>query len=142
MKAQNRKIVQSVSGLWMKEKKRRKSRIPIPTLTERYSAVMGLKPASVKITSAKRRFALQRQNGICFRGGLRRTPTRDRICQVHELAHTHNHSRRFMFRAVYAHYRSRIKLLKSVHRSISIVPRIKISSPKNALPKAFPEHNM
>ena len=46
---------------------REKAEHLLPELTARYSAVMGFKPTSVKITSAKKRFgSCSGKNGICF----------------------------------------------------------------------------
>ena len=102
------------------EELRKKAEYLFPMLTERYSAVMGLKPASVKITSAKRRFgSCSGKNGICFSWRLAAYPLPAiEYVVVHELAHIkhHNHSAAFykLIERYMPDYRSRIKLLKRV----------------------------
>ena len=71
----------------------------LPKKVEYYAKLMGVKPKSVKITSAHSRFgSCSSQNGICFSYILMRYPE-DAIdyVVVHELAHIrhHNHSRSF-----------------------------------------------
>ena len=71
----------------------------IPPKVEYYAKLMGVKPKSVKITSAHTRFgSCSSQNAICFSYILMRYPE-DAIdyVVVHELAHIkhHNHSRSF-----------------------------------------------
>ena len=81
------------------EELRKKAEYLFPMLTERYSAVMGLKPSSVKITSAKKRFgSCSGKNGICFSWRLAAYPMPAiEYVVVHELAHIkhHNHSAAF-----------------------------------------------
>ena len=71
----------------------------IPPKVERYASLMGVKPKSVKITSAHTRFgSCSSQNALCFSYILMRYPEEaiDYVV-VHELAHIkhHNHSRSF-----------------------------------------------
>ena len=71
----------------------------IPPKVEHYAKLMGVKPKSVKITSAHSRFgSCSGQNGLCFSYILMRYPEEaiDYVV-VHELAHIkhHNHSRSF-----------------------------------------------
>ena len=71
----------------------------IPPKVEYYAKQMGVKPKSVKITSAHTRFgSCSAQNALCFSYILMRYPE-DAIdyVVVHELAHIkhHNHSRSF-----------------------------------------------
>ena len=67
----------------------KQARLCLPPLVERYSALMGLRPASVKITSAKTRFgSCSGKNSICFSWRLMDypEPAIDYV-GVHELAH-------------------------------------------------------
>ena len=71
----------------------------LPQKVDYYAKLMGVKPKSVKITSAHSRFgSCSGQNGICFSYILMRYPEEaiDYVV-VHELAHIkhHNHSRSF-----------------------------------------------
>ena len=71
----------------------------LPKKVEYFAKLMGVKPKSVKITSAHSRFgSCSSQNGICFSYILMRYPEEaiDYVV-VHELAHIkhHNHSRSF-----------------------------------------------
>ncbi len=71
----------------------------IPPKVEYYAKIMGVKPKSVKITSAHTRFgSCSSQNALCFSYILMRYPEEaiDYVV-VHELAHIkhHNHSRSF-----------------------------------------------
>lgn len=71
----------------------------LPQKVEHYAKLMGVKPKSVKITSAHSRFgSCSGQNTICFSYILMRYPEEaiDYVV-VHELAHIkhHNHSRSF-----------------------------------------------
>ena len=71
----------------------------IPPKVEYYAKLMGVKPKSVKITSAHTRFgSCSGQNALCFSYILMRYPEEaiDYVV-VHELAHIkhHNHSRSF-----------------------------------------------
>ena len=97
---------------------REKAEHLLPELTARYSAVMGLKPASVKITSAKKRFgSCSGKNGICFSWRLMAYPLPAiEYVVVHELAHIkhHNHSAAFyaLIKRYMPDYKSRQSLLK------------------------------
>ena len=79
---------------------------------------MGLKPTSVKITSAKGRFgSCSAKNGLCFSWRLMAYPERAvRYVVVHELAHIahHNHSPAFyaLVEKYMPDYKERQKLLK------------------------------
>ena len=90
----------------------------IPPLVERYSKIMGLKPTSVKITSAKKRFgSCNGKNGICFSWRLMAYPIEAiEYVVVHELAHIkhHNHSAKFytLIEKYMPDYKERQKLLK------------------------------
>ena len=90
----------------------------LPVLTARYSAVMGVKPTSVKITSAKKRFgSCSVKNGICFSWRLMAYPEPAiEYVVVHELAHIkhHNHSAAFykLIEKYMPDYRSRRALLR------------------------------
>ncbi len=86
--------------------------------TAYYSEIMRLKPASVKITSAKKRFgSCNGVNGICFSWRLMLYPeaARDYVV-VHELAHIvhKNHGKKFyeLIASVLPDYKERRKLLK------------------------------
>ena len=97
---------------------REKAEHLLPELAARYSAVMGLKPASVKITSAKKRFgSCSGKNGICFSWRLMAYPLPAiEYVVVHELAHIkhHNHSAAFyaLIKRYMPDYKSRQALLK------------------------------
>lgn len=90
----------------------------IPWLVSEYSDIMGLKPTSVKITSAKGRFgSCGAKNGLCFSWRLMAYPERAvRYVVVHELAHIahHNHSPAFyaLVEKYMPDYKERQKLLK------------------------------
>lgn len=90
----------------------------IPPLVERYSRIMGLKAASVKITSAEKRFgSCSGKNGLCFSWRLMAYPTAAvEYVVVHELAHIkyHNHSPAFyaLIKKYMPDYKERQKLLK------------------------------
>ena len=86
--------------------------------TAYYSEIMCLKPSSVKITSAKKRFgSCSGVNGICFSWRLMLYPeaARDYVV-VHELAHIvhKNHGKKFyeLIASVMPDYKERKKLLK------------------------------
>lgn len=90
----------------------------IPKKVAQYSALMGLEPAGVKITSAKKRFgSCSGKNSLCFSYYLMRYPDEaiDYVV-VHELAHIkhHDHSREFytLIAKYMPDYRQREKLLK------------------------------
>ncbi|MBR5506725.1 MAG: M48 family metallopeptidase [Clostridia bacterium] len=90
----------------------------IPPKVEYYSRIMGVKPSSVKITSAHSRFgSCSGKNAICFSYILMCYPEEaiDYVV-VHELAHIkhHNHSRSFynFIGKFMPDYKQREKLLK------------------------------
>ena len=55
---------------------KRKAAQILPAKTSHYAGIMGLKPSSVKITSAKAARQLQRKTGFAILTGLCSTPTR------------------------------------------------------------------
>ena len=87
-------------------------------LVEKYSKLMGLKPSSVKITSAEKRFgSCSSKNGLCFSWRLLAYPTAAvEYVVVHELAHIkhHNHSAAFyaLIEKYMPDYKERQRLLK------------------------------
>ena len=90
----------------------------LPKLTERYSEIMGVHPAGVRITGAKTRFgSCSSKNTICFSYLLMLYP-REAVeyVVVHELAHIrhHDHSAAFYreVAAVLPDYRERSRLLR------------------------------
>ena len=90
----------------------------LPRRTAHWSAVMGLVPSGVKITSARTRFgSCSGKNSICFSWRLMQYP-REAIdyVVVHELAHIRHHDHSPAFYALIERYmpdwRERIKLLK------------------------------
>ncbi len=96
---------------------RKKAERILPPLVAQYSVRMGVKPASVKITSARTRFgSCGGNNAICFSWRLLAYPLAAvEYVVVHELAHIrhHNHSAAF-YRLVEEYlpdYRERKKLL-------------------------------
>lgn len=97
---------------------RRAAREVIPPLVERYSKLMGLKPASIKITSAEKRFgSCSGKNSLCFSWRLMAYPIEAvEYVVVHELAHIkhHNHSSAFysLIEKYMPDYKERQKLLK------------------------------
>lgn len=97
---------------------RRLARSVIPVLVEKYSAIMGLAPTAVKITSAKTRFgSCNSKKHLCFSWRLMAYP-RDAIeyVVVHELAHLKylNHSKNFynLVEKFMPDYKERQKLLR------------------------------
>ena len=100
------------------EELRRAAREVIPPLVERYSKTMGLKPTSVKITSAKKRFgSCNSKNSLCFSWRLMAYPIEAvEYVVVHELAHIkhHNHSPAFyaLIEKYTPDYKERQKMLK------------------------------
>ncbi len=90
----------------------------IPAKVMEYSALMGLKPSGIKITSARTRFgSCSGKNSLCFSYLLMQKPIEavDYVI-VHELAHIKhkNHGKRF-YALIEKHmpdYRDRNKLLK------------------------------
>ena len=90
----------------------------IPDRVAYYAALMGVEPASVKITSARTRYgSCSGKNGLCFSLYLMEKSARciDYVV-VHELAHIkeHNHSPAFYreIEKILPDYRDRIKELK------------------------------
>ncbi|MEA4894916.1 MAG: M48 family metallopeptidase [Oscillospiraceae bacterium] len=95
-----------------------KARMEIPPLVERYAALMGLKPAGVKITKAERRFgSCSAKNRLCFSFRLMGYPKEAvEYVVVHELAHIvhRNHGKEFyaLIESVLPDYKERDRLLK------------------------------
>ncbi|MDL2233660.1 M48 family metallopeptidase [Ruminococcaceae bacterium OttesenSCG-928-L11] len=94
------------------------AQVLLPERVEHYGGVMGLTPASVKITAAKTRFgSCSGKNGLCFSCRLMRYPQEaiDYVV-VHELAHIvhKNHGKDFygLVESVLPDYRQRRALLK------------------------------
>lgn len=92
----------------------------LPKRVEYYSSLMNLKPTSVKITKAKKRFgSCSGKNGICFSCYLMLYPMEavDYVV-VHELAHIkhHDHSKEFydLIKRYMPDYKKREKLLKQL----------------------------
>ncbi len=90
----------------------------LPRRTAHWSAVMGLVPTGLKITSARTRFgSCSGKNSLCFSWRLMQYP-REAIdyVVVHELAHIRHHDHSPAFYALIERYmpdwRERIKLLK------------------------------
>ena len=90
----------------------------IPPKVEHYAKLMGVKPKSVRITSAHTRFgSCSGENALCFSYILMRYPEEaiDYVV-VHELAHIkhHNHSRSFwaLVGKYMPDYKQRQKLLR------------------------------
>ncbi len=90
----------------------------IPNKVLEYSALMGLKPTAVKITSARTRFgSCSGKNSLCFSYLLMQKPLEavDYVI-VHELAHIKhkNHGKRFyaLIEKYMPDYRERNRLLK------------------------------
>lgn len=90
----------------------------IPQKVEHFAKIMNLKPTSVKITSAQKRFgSCSGKNSLCFSYILMQYPEKaiDYVV-VHELAHIvhKNHSKDFykLIATYLPDYKERIKLLK------------------------------
>jgi len=90
----------------------------LPSRVAFYADVMGLSPASVKITSAEKRYgSCSHKNGLCFSYRLMLCPNEaiDYVV-VHELAHIlhKNHGKGFyaLIASVLPDYKERIVLLK------------------------------
>ncbi len=78
----------------------------IPQRVAYYSAVMGLTPASVRITGAQKRFgSCSSKNGLCFSWRLMQYPPEaiDYVV-VHELAHIRHHDHSAAFHALVEKY--------------------------------------
>ena len=95
-----------------------RAKAELPPRVEYWSAVMGLKPSGVKITSARTRFgSCSVKNSLCFSWYLMRYPDAaiDYVV-VHELAHIRHHDHSPAFYALVERYlpdwRERMKLLK------------------------------
>ena len=90
----------------------------IPPLVETYSKIMELRPSSVRITSAEKRFgSCSGKNSLCFSWRLMAYPIEAvEYVVVHELAHMkhHNHSSAFysLIEKYMPDYKERQKLLK------------------------------
>lgn len=91
----------------------------IPPLVDYYSGVTGLKPKSIKITSAKKRFgSCGGDNSLCFSWRLMAYDKKAvEYVVLHEIAHIkhRNHSKKFyLFIEKYMpDYSERIKMLKN-----------------------------
>ena len=101
------------------EELRQRAKAHIPRRVEYYAAVMGLSPAAISITSAKKRFgSCSAKNRLCFSLFLMRYPDAaiDYVV-VHELAHIRhkNHGKAFYacVASVLPDYLQRRQLLKS-----------------------------
>lgn len=97
---------------------RRRAKEVIPPKVEHYAVLMGVTPASVKITAARTRYgSCSGKNGLCFSLFLMEKSERciDYVV-VHELAHIkqHNHSPAFYreIEKILPDYRARVKELK------------------------------
>ncbi len=97
---------------------RQKAKEVLPQRVAYFAPLMGVRPASLKITSAKTRYgSCSGKNGICFSLYLMEKSERaiDYVV-VHELAHIkqHNHSPAFYkeIEKILPDYRERIKELK------------------------------
>lgn len=97
---------------------RRQAETYLPGRVAHYAALMGVTPASVKITAARTRFgSCSGKNGLCFSLYLMQYPQEaiDYVV-VHELAHIrhHNHSPAFYAEVarILPDYRQRMELLK------------------------------
>ena len=97
---------------------RQRAREVLPGKVAHYAAIMGVTPASVKITAARTRFgSCSGKNGICFSLYLMQYPEAaiDYVV-VHELAHIrhHDHSPAFYDQVarVLPDYKARQRLLK------------------------------
>ena len=90
---------------------------------ERFASIMGVEPAAVKITAAKKRFgSCSGKNSLCFSCRLMMypLPAVDYVI-VHELAHIkhHNHSRDFyrLIEKYMPDYRERAAMLREIPSS-------------------------
>ena len=95
-----------------------RAKAELPAKVEKYSVLMGVEPAGVKITSAEKRFgSCSGKNSLCFSWRLMRYPEAavDYVV-VHELAHIRhkNHGREFyrFIESVLPDYKEREKLLR------------------------------
>jgi len=96
----------------------KRAREELPPLVKHYAEIMGLAPASVKITKATKRFgSCSSKNRLCFSYRLMQYPqSAIEYVVVHELAHLvhHNHGSDFyaLIKSVLPDYKQRDKLLK------------------------------
>ncbi len=97
---------------------RARAKAEIPPRVDYYAALMGLTPASVKITAARKRFgSCSNKNGLCFSLYLMQYPPEaiDYVI-VHELAHIRHKNHSPAFHALIARYlpdhRERREMLK------------------------------
>lgn len=98
---------------------REKAKAEIPKRVEYYSEITGLKPAAIKITSAKTRFgSCSGKNSLCFSLFLMRYPSEciDYVV-LHELCHIKhkNHGKQFyaLLEKYMPDYKIREKMLKN-----------------------------
>lgn len=97
---------------------KRKAKLLLPELTERYAEIMGVDYGTVKITSAQKRFgSCSGKNNICYSYILMQYPIEAiEYVVVHELAHTvhHDHGKAFysLIEKYLPDYKQREKLLK------------------------------
>ncbi len=97
----------------------KQAKIYIPSRVDYFSKLMNLKPSSVKITKAKKRFgSCSGRNGLCFSCYLMLySESAIDYVVVHELAHIkhHNHSKDFykLIEKYIPNYKERIKQLKA-----------------------------
>lgn len=102
------------------EAMRKKAKEVIPPTVNRYADIMGLKPKSIKITSAKSRLGSCGSDGsVCFSLYLMLYPRQViEYVAVHELAHIkhHNHSKSFysLIEQYMPDYKDRIALMKRI----------------------------
>ncbi len=98
---------------------RQRAKELLPQRVAYFAPMMGVRPASVKITSAKTRYgSCSGKNAICFSLYLmEKSPRAVDYVVVHELAHIkqHNHSPAFYkeIEKILPDYRERIKELKA-----------------------------
>lgn len=78
---------------------RRQAKALLPELVEKWAAIIGVKPASLRITAARTRFgSCSGRNGLCFSLFLMQYPLEAiTYVVVHELCHIlhHDHSKAF-----------------------------------------------
>ena len=98
---------------------RRKAKQELPPLVERWAKVIGVTPASFRVTSARTRFgSCSGRNGLCFSLFLMQYPPEAiEYVVVHELCHIlhHDHSPAFWaaVERFLPDYRARKKMLKA-----------------------------
>ena len=97
---------------------RQRAEREIPPLVERYALAMGLRPAGIKITGARKRFgSCSSKDRLCFSSRLMQYPLAAvEYVVVHELAHLvhRNHGKDFyaLIASVLPDYKQRGALLK------------------------------